>query len=66
MIELEALQEVDSGVRALGGRILAISPQLEKYARSVHRKLNLTFDILTDLHFIMMNPNTVCLCLPAT
>jgi peroxiredoxin len=51
MIELEALQEVDSGVRALGGRILAISPQLEKYARSVHRKLNLTFDILTDLHF---------------
>jgi len=50
MMELEALQEVNSEVRALGARILAISPQLEKYGRTVHRKLNLAFDIVTDLH----------------
>jgi peroxiredoxin len=50
MMELEALQEVDSQVRALGARIVALSPELERYTRSVHRKLNLSFDILTDLH----------------
>src|SRR5258708_35706218 len=50
MMELEALQEIDSEVRALGGRIVALSPELERYARNVHTKLNLSFDILTDLH----------------
>jgi peroxiredoxin len=50
MMELEALQEIDSEVRVLGARILALTPELERYTRSVHKKLNLTFDILTDLH----------------
>ena len=50
MMELEALQEVNSQVRALGARIVALTPELERYTRSVHRKLNLSFDILTDLH----------------
>ena len=50
MMELEALQEVDPEVRALGARIVALTPELERYTRSVHKKLNLTFDILTDLH----------------
>jgi peroxiredoxin len=50
MAELEALQEVDSEVRALGGRIVALTPELERYTRSVHRRLKLTFDVLTDLH----------------
>jgi peroxiredoxin len=50
MMELEALQEVDSEVRVLGARVVALSPELERYTRSVHKKLNLTFDILTDLH----------------
>jgi peroxiredoxin len=27
---------------------VAISPQLEKYGRSVHRRINVSFDILTD------------------
>jgi peroxiredoxin len=49
-MELEALQEVDSEVRALGARIVALTPELERYTRALHRKLNLTFDILTDLH----------------
>src|SRR5215470_19103634 len=50
MMELEALQQVDSEVRALGARIVALTPELERYTRSVHKRLNLTFDILTDLH----------------
>jgi len=50
MMELEALQEVDPAVRARGARIVALTPELERYTRSVHKKLNLTFDILTDLH----------------
>ncbi len=49
-MELEALQEIDPAVRGLGGRIVALTPELERYTRGVHKKLNLTFDILTDLH----------------
>ena len=49
-MELEALQEIDSDVRALGARIVALTPELERYTPSLHRKLHLTFDILTDLH----------------
>jgi peroxiredoxin len=49
-MELEALQEVDPEVRALGGRIVALTAELERYTRALHRKLNLSFDILTDLH----------------
>jgi peroxiredoxin len=30
---------------------VALTPEVERYTRSVHQKLNLTFDILTDLHF---------------
>ncbi len=48
MMELEALQEIDSEVRALGAQIVALTPELERYARNVHKKLNLSFDILTD------------------
>jgi peroxiredoxin len=29
---------------------VAITPELERYTRSVQKKLNLKFDILTDLH----------------
>ena len=49
-MELEALQEINSEVRALGARIVALTPELERYTRSLHKKLNLTLDILTDLH----------------
>ena len=49
-MELEALQEILPDVTALGGRIVALTPELERYTRSLHKKLNLTFDILTDLH----------------
>lgn len=48
-MELEALQEIDPEVRSLGARILAITPELERYTRALHKKLNLTYDILTDL-----------------
>jgi peroxiredoxin len=50
MLELAALQAIDSEVKTLGARILALTPELERYTRNVHKKLNLTFDILTDLH----------------
>jgi peroxiredoxin len=49
-MELEALQEIGSEVRALGARIVAISPEVERHTGGVHKKLNLTFDILTDFH----------------
>ena len=49
-MELEALSEIDSGVRALGARIVVLTPELERYTRALHKKLNLAFDILTDLH----------------
>lgn len=49
-MELEALQAIDSEVRGLGARIVTLTPETERYTRDVHRKLNLTFDILTDLH----------------
>ena len=51
-MELEALQEIDSDVIALGARIVTLTPELERYARSLHKKLNLTFDILTDHHLV--------------
>lgn len=50
MMELEALQEIDSEVRRLGAQIVALTPELERYTLNVHKKLKLTFDILTDLH----------------
>jgi peroxiredoxin len=50
MMELSALQEIDSDVRQLGAQIVALTPELERYTRSAHKKLKLSFDILTDLH----------------
>src|ERR1700756_3742828 len=49
-MELEALQEIHSEVRALGAQIVVLTPELERYMRALHKKLNLAFDILTDLH----------------
>ena len=49
-MELEALQEIHSEVRALRAEIVVITPELERYTRALHKKLNLNFDILTDLH----------------
>lgn len=49
-MELEALQEIHADVRTLGAQIVAITPELERYTRALHKRLNLSFDILTDLH----------------
>ena len=49
-MELEALQESNAEVTALGARIVVLTPGIERYTRALHKKLNLTFDILTDLH----------------
>jgi peroxiredoxin len=37
-------------VRALGAQIVVLTPELERYTRALHKKLNLSFDILTDVH----------------
>lgn len=49
-MELEALKEIDSEVKQLGARIVVLTPELERYTRALHKKLNLPFDVLTDLH----------------
>ena len=49
-MELEALQEIHSEVRALGAQMVVLTPELERYTRALRKKLNLSFDILTDLH----------------
>ncbi len=49
-MELEALEEIHSDVRELGAQIVVLTPELERYTRALHKKLNLTFDILSDLH----------------
>ena len=49
-MELEALQDINAEVKALGAEIVVLTPELERYTRNLHKKLNLTFDILTDLH----------------
>jgi peroxiredoxin len=48
-MELEALKEIDSEVRALGARIVVLTPELERYTRALYKKLKLPYDILTDL-----------------
>src|SRR5262245_54153400 len=63
-MELEALREIDSEIRALGARIVALTPELERYTRAVHKKLNLTFDILTDLHLKTAEPFRLVVVLP--
>jgi peroxiredoxin len=49
-MELEALQQIHSQVRELGAQMVVLTPELERYTRALHKKLNLTYDILTDLH----------------
>ena len=49
-MELEALQQIHPQIVELGAQIVVLTPELERYTRALHKKLNLTFDILTDLH----------------
>jgi peroxiredoxin len=49
-MELEALQGIYSEVKDLGAQIVVLTPEFERYTRALHKKLNLTFDVLTDLH----------------
>jgi len=49
-MELEALLQIHPEVKTLGAQIVVLTPELERYTRVPHKKLNLTFDILTDLH----------------
>jgi peroxiredoxin len=48
-MELEALQQIHPEVEELGAQIVVLTPEIERYTRALHKKLNLAFDILTDL-----------------
>jgi peroxiredoxin len=63
-MELEALQEVHAEVRALGAQIVVVTPELERYTRNLHKKLNLSFDILTDLHLEIAEQFRLAFVLP--
>ena len=63
-MELEALEEINSDVRALGARIVALTPEVERYTRSLRKKLNLTFDILTDRHLLVAEQFRLVFVLP--
>ena len=60
-MELEALQQIHAEVRALGAQIVVITPELERYTRALHKKLTLTYDILTDLLFEDRRAISACL-----
>ena len=47
-MELEALQETVADIKAQGASLVVISPQLEKYSKSMVKKHNLTFPLLRD------------------
>jgi len=47
-MELEALQTALPDIQRLGASLVGISPQLEGYGHSIHRCLNLGFDVPTD------------------
>ena len=57
-------QEVNSEIKSLGARIVAISPELEKYPAVCTEKLNLTFDILTDLQLKTAEKSGLVFVLP--
>lgn len=63
-MELEALQQIHSEVRALGAQIVVTTPELERYTRALHKKLNLAFDILTDLHLQLAGQFRLVFTLP--
>ena len=63
-MELEALQGIYSEVKALGAQIVVLTPELERYTRALHKKLNLTFDVLTDLHLKSAEQFRIAFVLP--
>jgi peroxiredoxin len=56
--------EINSEVRALGAQIVVLTPELERYTRALHKKLNLTYDILTDLHLKTAEESRLVFSLP--
>jgi peroxiredoxin len=47
-VELYALQEIVTPLRALGASLVAVSPQLPEHSLSIIQKTQLSFDILRD------------------
>lgn len=47
-MELEALQEVEPTINALGASLVAVSPQLPQFSREIAGQHRLTFPVLSD------------------
>ena len=47
-MELEALQKTAAAIKAQGASLVVISPQLEKYSKSMVKKHNFSFPLLRD------------------
>jgi peroxiredoxin len=47
-MELEALQETATGIKARGASLVVVSPQLVKYSKSMAKKNNFSFPLLWD------------------
>jgi peroxiredoxin len=47
-LELEALQESIAEIKSLGATLVMVSPQIEKYSRSLIEEKNLSFELLSD------------------
>ncbi len=52
-LELNALQQRQEDIRACGARLIAISPERPDSSLSHAEKLNLSFDVLSDLHNVV-------------
>ena len=63
-MELEALQGIYSEVRTLSARLVVLTPEIERYTRALHKKLNLSFDILTDTHLLVAEQFGLVFTLP--
>lgn len=49
-LELKAYQRMNDDIKAIGGQLIAVSPQTPNYSASVQEKNELNFHVLSDLH----------------
>ena len=49
-LELKAYQRMNDDIKAIGGQLIAVSPQTPNYSAFVQEKNELNFHVLSDLH----------------
>jgi peroxiredoxin len=55
ILELKALQDVHAEIQALGASLIAISPQLPDESLSDSEKIQLEFEVLSDVNSVVSN-----------